>query len=357
MEHPLTTKKFSVLIYWFFPITIGITQAVFNIYYQILPVSFALADGLTFGLILGILGVAIWYVVRYNDPEKNALVQIIASHIAAALVFTSLWILSSGIIAKTLIHDASYDRYLNSLVTERIIGGLLFYALLVSIYYIYVYSQHNLEKQLREEEWQHQIRKSQLGALKSQMNPHFLFNTLNSIASLTLTNPGKAHEMVIALSDFMRYSLRKQQDDMVTLEVELQNIGLYLQIEKIRFGNILGYRFNVEESCNQHLIPNLILQPLFENAIKYGVYETSKPVEIILEARKLPNVMEIKLINDYDPESVPLKGEGVGLTNINDRLQLLYGSSRLLTIERGVNRYSVTMVIPDVAESIHEKKG
>lgn len=357
MEHPVTAKKISILIYWFFPVIIGITQAVFNSYYQILPVTFALADGLTFGLVLGILGVAIWYVVRYNDPEKSAMVQIIASHIAASVVFTSLWILSSGIIAKALIYDPSYNRYLNSIITERIIGGLLFYALLVSIYYIYVYSQHNLEKQLREEVWQQQIRKSQLGALKSQMNPHFLFNTLNSIASLTLTNPGKAHEMVIALSDFMRYSLRKQQDDMVTLEVELQNIGLYLQIEKIRFGNILGYRFNIEESCNQHLIPNLILQPLFENAIKYGVYETSKPVEIILEARKFPNVMEINLINDYDPESVPQKGEGVGLTNINDRLQLLYGSSRLLTIERSVNRYSVTMVIPDVAESIHEKKG
>ena len=151
----------------------------------------------------------------------------------------------------------------------------------------------------------------------------------------------------------MRYSLRKQQDDMVTLEVELRNIGLYLQIEKIRFGNNLLYRFDVEEVCNHHLIPNLILQPLFENAIKYGVYETSKPVEVILEARKFPDAMEIKVINDFDPESVPLKGEGVGLANIKDRLLLLYGSSRLLTIERRETRFSVTMIIPDIAQSIH----
>jgi len=212
--------------------------------------------------------------------------------------------------------------------------------------------QHNREKQLREAEWQHQIRNTQLSALKSQINPHFLFNTLNSIASLTLTNPEKAHGMVIALSDFMRYSLRKQPNDMVTLEVELKNIGLYLQIEKIRFGNNLLYRFDVEEACNHHLIPNLILQPLFENAIKYGVYEASKPVEVILEAKKLPGLMEIKLINDFDPESVPLKGEGVGLANINDRLRILYGSSRLLTVLRGKSQFSVTMVIPDIAESI-----
>ena len=355
MEHPVTANKISGLIYWFFPIAIGITQAVFNSYFQILPVSVAFIDGLTYSLVLGILGVAIWYVVRYNDPEKSAVIQIIASHIAAALVFTSIWMLSSAIIAKTLINDSLYDLYLKNILTERIFGGLLFYALLVSLYYTYVYRQHNLERQLKEAEWQNQIRKTQLSALKSQINPHFLFNTLNSIASLTLTNPEKAHGMVIALSDFMRYSLRKQQDDMVTLEVELRNIGLYLQIEKIRFGDNLLYRFEVEEECNHHLIPNLILQPLFENSIKYGVYETSKPVEVILKANKIPDAMEIKVINDFDPESVPLKGEGVGLTNINDRLLLLYGSSRLLTIEREATRFSVTIVIPDVTDKIPQR--
>ena len=353
MEHPVTATRISGLIYWFFPVAIGITQAVFNSYYQILPVTVAFVDGLTFSLVLGILGVAIWYVVRYNDPEKSAVIQILASHFAAALVFTSLWMLSSGIIVKTLLNDAFYNSYLERQFTGRVFGGLLFYALLVSVYYTYVYSQHNREKQLREAEWRHQIRKTQLSALKSQINPHFLFNTLNSIASLTLTNPEKAHAMVIALSDFMRYSLRKQHNDMVTLEVELRNIGLYLQIEKIRFGNNLLYRFDVEKECNHHLIPNLILQPLFENAIKYGVYETSKPVEIILEARKLPDMLEIRVINDFDPESVPLKGEGVGLANINDRLRLVYGSSRLLTIVRGETQFSVTMVIPDIAEIIH----
>lgn len=353
MEHPVTVNRISVLIYWFFPITIGISQAVFNSYYQILPVSFALVDGLTFGLVIGILGVAVWYVVRYNDPEKSSVIQIIASHFAAALVFTSLWMLASGIIAKSLINNSLYDQYFNSLVAERSIGGLICYALLVSIYYIYVYSQHNREKQLRETEWRDQVRKAELSVLKSQINPHFLFNSLNSVASLTLTNPEKAHEMVIALSDFMRYSLRKTQNDMVTLEVELKNIGLYLQIEKIRFGNNLTYRFEVEEACNNHRVPNLILQPVFENAIKYGVYETSKPVEIILVARKLRDVMEIKVSNDFDPEAVPRKGEGVGLANINDRLRLLYGSSGLLKIEWGEARFSVTMVIPDVVETIN----
>ena len=347
MDHPLTTNRISILIYWIFPFILGITQIVYNSYYHMLSVSVAIFDGLIFGIVLGILGVAVWYVVRYNDPEKSPSGQMIVSHVAAALVFTGLWILTSAILVKSVLNNQEYNIYLYGELTTRILEGLLFYALLVGIYYIYVYTQHNREKEIREAELQKQIREAQLNALKSQINPHFLFNSLNSIASLTLTNAEKAHGMIIALSDFMRFSLRKQPNDMVPLDVELKNIGLYLQIEKIRFGTNLDYRFEIGESCKNHPIPSLILQPIFENAIKYGVYETSKPVEILLEARKIPGFMEISIINDFDSESVPLKGEGIGLANINDRLTLMYGSSRLLKAELGDNQFKVTMAIPD----------
>ncbi len=347
MDHPVTTNRISALIYWVFPLILALIQTGYNSYFHILSLPVAFFDGLIFGIILGILGIAVWYVVRYNDPEKSSSGQMVISHIAASLVFTGLWILSSGILVKTMINNSKYNNYLYGELTNRILAGLLFYALVVSIYYIYVYSQHNREKEVREAELQQQIREAQLNALKSQINPHFLFNSLNSIASLTLTNPEKAHAMVIALSDFMRFSLRKKQDEMVPLEIELKNIALYLQIEKIRFGNNLEYRFDIEESCKNHLIPNLILQPIFENAIKYGLYETSTPVEILLEARKIPGFMEICVTNDFDPKSVPLKGEGIGLVNINDRLTLVYGSSRLLKAELGDNHFKLKMVIPD----------
>ena len=347
MEHPVTANKISVITYWFFPIATGVLQAVFNSYTHILPVTVAFVDGLTFGAVLGILGMALWYVVRYNDPEKIAVIPTIANHIAAAVIFILIWIKSSELIVKTLLNNELYLNYFDHQVSARILGGLFYYAVLVSMYYTAIYSQKNREKQVREAELQHQIRKAQLSALKFQINPHFLFNCLNSIASLTLTNPEKAHQMVISLSEFMRYSLRKQQDEMVTLEVELKNIGLYLQIEKIRFGENLDYRFDIANECNSHLIPNLILQPILENAIKYGVYEASRPVEIILKARKLSDGIEIIVINDLDQDSVPLKGEGVGLANINDRLRLLYGSSTLLHIEHGEKQFKVTLVIPD----------
>ena len=351
MEHPIKVNRISALIYWLFPMSMAIAQAVFNSYYQILPVSVAILDGLTFGVVLGSLGIAVWYVVRYNDPEQSPGIQIFTSHVVAALVFTAIWILISKMIIKILLNNPQYDIYLNDQLPGRIFGGPIIYTLLVCFYYINSYRQHNREKHQKESQLQIQIRKAQLSALKSQINPHFLFNSLNSIASLTLTNPEKAHGMIIALSDFMRYSLRKQQDDMVSLEVELRNIGLYLQIEKIRFGNNLSYRFDVDEVCNQHLIPNLILQPIFENAIKYGIYESSEPVEIVLEAQKMPGQMEIRVINDYDPSASPKQGEGVGLTNTKDRLSLLYGSSTLLQTEQNKDQFQVRMIIPDQLET------
>lgn len=347
MDHPLTSNRIAGLIYGILAVTIGIAQAAYTLVYYALPAGVAIADGLIFGVVLGILGTAIWYVVRYNDPEKSTAIQILLSHVAGSIVFNGMWILISGILVKLFINLTLYDNYLFGQVSGRISGGFLFYVLLVFLYYIYVYIQHNREKQSREEEWQNQIREARLNALKFQINPHFLFNSLNSVASLTLTNPEKAHGMVIALSEFMRYSLRKQQDDMVPLELELNNIGLYLQIEKIRFGDNLSYRFEMDELCRSCLIPNLILQPLFENAIKYGVYEASKPVEILLEAKKHPGILEITVVNDIDPESVPVKGEGVGLTNISDRLRLLYGSAKLLTAELSENQFKVTILIPD----------
>jgi two-component system, LytTR family, sensor kinase len=212
---------------------------------------------------------------------------------------------------------------------------------------LYIYSYNNKQKRLRETELLDQLRNAQLNALKSQINPHFLFNSLNSISSLAIANPGKAQQMIIALSDFMRYSLKKNIDEMVSLETELQNISLYLQIEKIRFGDKLTYSFDVDEDCKKHLIPNLILQPVYENAIKYGVYETSDSVEIRLKAVRSASGMNILVVNGFDPDSVPARGNGVGLKNISERLRIIYGSSQLLDVTKERNLFKVSMEIPD----------
>ena len=347
MDHPVKNNWLSGLIYWAIPLLLGMAQAIFNIYTGILPAFAAFADGLTFGILLGLFGLAIWFVVRYNNLEENSVINILTSHLVTAIVYCTLCIFISQLFVKSLLQNPVYDTYVDSSLARRVFEGLLFYILLASIYYLHIYAQINKQKQLREKELNDQLRNAQLNALKSQINPHFLFNSLNSIASLTITNPEKAHRMIIALSDFMRYSLQNNVDEMVTLETELQNISLYLQIEKIRFGDKLAYGFDVNESCKHNRIPNLILQPIFENAIKYGVYETSDSVEINLTATKSENGLNLLIVNDFDPAAVTSRGNGVGLKNIRERLRIIYGSSQLLTTKRNENEFRVLMEIPD----------
>ena len=347
MENPFLVRKTTVGIYWSVLFIVSAIQAVFNTISGILPVGISVADGLVFGFLIGAFGLAIWFVTRYNNLENSSVMQICTSHLVAAVVFAISWVLSASLVTRLLVASESYSLYLKSVFTIRLVFGLIFYVVLTSIYYLFILYWNNKLKVTREIELQKQVREAQLKALKSQINPHFLFNSLNSIASLTQVDPLRAHQMVVDLSGFMRASLRNHENEMVTLSDELGTITLYLQIEKNRFGEMLDYRFEVPESCLGWRLPNLLLQPLFENAIKYGVYESLIPVVIELKAACGNEGLELTLSNDFDPEAIPQRGEGVGLQNVQDRLRIVYGSNQLMHIEKNKNRFTVRLLIPN----------
>ncbi|MEK7719064.1 MAG: histidine kinase [Bacteroidota bacterium] len=346
MEKAGIVNKYSLVFYWIVPVTLGIIQASFNYYFEILPVGISLVDGTVFGFLLGAFGMAIWFVVRYNSPDDKPFAQLISTHLAASIILSLAWAYSSAFITRSLIAFPEYLTYQENNLPNRIFIGFIFYTLMATVFYLYIFYRKNKEKIDREVELKQEVREAVLRALKSQINPHFLFNSLNSIASLTLTNPEKAHEMVIALSDFMRYSLRKQHNEMVALEEEINHIRLYLQIEKIRFGDKMTYSFQVEPDCLDCQIPTLLLQPLFENAVKYGVYEASEQVDISLVARKEGDHTVLVLTNNFDKEAAPVKGEGIGLKNVQERLRLVYNSNNLMEIKEEEGRFVITIYLP-----------
>jgi two-component system LytT family sensor kinase len=121
---------------------------------------------------------------------------------------------------------------------------------------------------------------------------------------------------------------------------------LYLQIEKIRFGDKMSYSFDVEPNCLSCQIPTLLLQPLFENAVKYGVYEASEKVEILLKVVKARDHAELTLSNSFDKEAAPVKGEGIGLKNVQERLRLVYNSNHLMKVKEEDGRFVVKIILP-----------
>ncbi|OPZ96901.1 MAG: Sensor histidine kinase YpdA [Bacteroidetes bacterium ADurb.Bin408] len=190
------------------------------------------------------------------------------------------------------------------------------------------------------------LRTAELNFLKSQINPHFLFNSLNSISALTLSEPEKAREMIIKLSDFLRHVVSQPENKPVPLSYEIENIKRYLEIEKVRFGSKLEFVFDILADCADRLISVLLLQTLYENAVKHGVYESVEPITINTTVTLVNDFVEFKISNNFEPFVAGKKGAGIGISNIRERLRLLFNNTDLLAISKKDNIFEVLLKIP-----------
>jgi LytS/YehU family sensor histidine kinase len=206
----------------------------------------------------------------------------------------------------------------------------------------------------RKQDMERLAREAELNKLRQQLQPHFLFNSLNSISALTGSQPEKARHMIQQLSDFLRGTLKKEQQQWTTFEEELQYLQLYLDIEKVRFGYRLQTNIETEESTLQMRLPSMLLQPLVENAIKFGLYDTIGEVTIFISAKKINELLEVSVQNPFDEStSAPVKGTGFGLSSIRRRLFLLFGRNDLLQIKQAQQQFITIISIPQQHESNH----
>lgn len=295
-------------------------------------------------IIYALIGSSIWYVIKFSTLENNSINKILLAHTIAASIIVFIW-MYLGVVAIKLLHPDP-EAWMEGRLINRVFAGYMLYIIYVVFFYAVNYYQGFKEKLRNEGKLISLVKEAELHALKSQINPHFLFNSLNSISSLTMTDPGRAQEMVINLSQLMRYSLKHDQKEKVTFKQELENNKLYLQIEKVRFGTKLNPIFEIHENCLKAEIPNMILQPLYENAIKYGVYEATEPVEILTHCECNDDFLKITIKNTFDRSVLTKKGEGIGLRNIRDRLQIIYGNPHLLKVEDNKNEFTVSLTIP-----------
>ncbi|WP_296701749.1 histidine kinase [Algoriphagus sp.] len=204
------------------------------------------------------------------------------------------------------------------------------------------------ETQKREASINELSREVELNSIRQQLQPHFLFNSLNSISALVVSQPQKAREMVLQLSDFLRGTIRKDHKVWVSLTEELSYLKMYLDIERVRFGHRLHVQINSEELSKDMKLPQLLIQPLLENAIKHGLYGLTGDVDILVSTFKDQNYLTIQIENPFDPESSPSKGVGFGLSSVNRRLELLFGRSDLLNTNSKEGRFTVTLKIPQL---------
>lgn len=254
-----------------------------------------------------------------------------------------LWQTDISINKYLLGHKASVE--LPGLHYVKLITAIL-YSLLVAVQCILLKKNSIISDQLkRQSEISLLHREAALYKLRQQLQPHFLYNSLNSINALIGIQPEKAQEMVVKLSDFLRMAVKRDNEEKVSLEQELEYIQAYLSIEAIRFGDRLNVQISREPDLGGTM-PPFLLQPLLENAVKYGIYGTTGAITISLVIARNEELMIITIINPFDASQNVRSGTGFGLDGVRQRLQLLFGRSDLLDTVRSEGNFITTLKIP-----------
>ncbi len=240
------------------------------------------------------------------------------------------------------------NRYLVPFILIKLV--FIFLQLFTSHYqFWYTKNQYNLERSMqRTLEIERALQRAELNRIEQTIQPHFLFNSLNSISALMVINPDEAREMLHLLSDYLRNMVRKEKAHSSSLIQEIQHLQLYLQIEKIRFKERLDIRFEIEPAAEDYPIPVFILQPLIENAVKYGLYGTERHVLIHFSATlSEQGELHIRISNPYDPETEKAyQGEGFGLNSVRSKMNLLFSRNDLIAISRKNALFTVHIKIP-----------
>jgi two-component system LytT family sensor kinase len=349
MSHPITGKRRSIIIYAIVWFMIAILHGSIYWYFKRFSLSVIIADALISNLFFGIFGLLAWYPTRYIPFQRHNPVYSILAHVAAGLLVLVTWMLVSvGFLYALFNEDTVYIEFLNGSLAWRGMLGAMVYLVLVLIYYLASSAQKLQERTRQEERLKNLVRESELNMLKSQINPHFLFNSLNSISSLTMSSPEEARDMIIRLSDFLRYSLKHRENKYVPLMEEIGRMRDYLAIEKIRFGEKLKYEININSACEEFPVPTMIFQPLFENAIRHSVYESTEPVTIRFDCTQELDMMKTVISNDYDPEVPTRKGTGVGLQNVRQRIELAYEGQGSVHWKGSDGKFEVTILFPRI---------
>lgn len=195
-----------------------------------------------------------------------------------------------------------------------------------------------------------QLAQARLRALKMQIHPHFLFNTLHSISSLVLEDPPKANSMIARLGDFLRLTLEESDQQLVTLKKETEFLRCYLEIEQVRFGDRLTVELDLEPATLSAQVPHLILQPVVENAVQHAIAPRASPGYIKIEARRSNSYLRIE-VRDSGPGITEAEGgldrQGVGLRNVRARLEQLYGRDHRFEITNSLEGgLTVIMQLP-----------
>jgi sensor histidine kinase YesM len=302
-------------------------------------------------LIYAFMCLSAWYVCRAFPLHDQSPTRLIGTLITASMLSSALWFVTGQ--AWTLMIEPwtglpeMSERYRAQFIPV-FLNGVLLYLLAEAAHYLLIALDQSRQTEKRALEMQVLAREAELRALRAQIDPHFLFNSLNSISALTASDPSGARRMCVLLADFLRTSLVLGAKPHIPVVEEMKLVDRFLDIEKVRYGARLSVAREMDPGCGECLVPPLLIQPLVENAVRHGVAPMVDGGTVRIEVQRLGSTLQIVLENPVDELRAANNGAGVGLQNVRARLTNMFSSDARVDVSQEGGLFRVRLRFPCV---------
>jgi LytS/YehU family sensor histidine kinase len=297
------------------------------------------------------LGVLVWLACVLDarlDLWKQSRARMLFAHAVAGLLALAVWMAAMVVVARLAIGPDYWDAVFDGWWTFQMMSNAMVYVAGVGIGLMVRSSDREREREQRRAQLEVLAREAELTAIKAQLEPHFLFNSLNSILALIEHDPAEAKRMVTRLSSLLHSVFDRFDQPLVSLDRELETITEYLDIERIRFGDRMTFSIEVDRCARQTPIPPLLLQPIVENAVKHGIEPCSQPGAVCITGRVAGGRLRLSVANTGQGRGgTETSRQGRGLALTGRRLQSVYGDKgATLRSERRDDGFVVTLDLP-----------
>jgi sensor histidine kinase YesM len=347
--HPIVARRERLLLYLALWIVFGLLLATVIMVGGNTTFLASAEYTLPLALLLGLLSLPYWYLVRVLPADTTPLARLAGTWLGVGFVSLAIWI-AAGIGWRSLLarlasgHWVDWDTAPTSILLLFSGASGLLVALLG--HYMLAAFDRSTQAERRALELRVLAREAELRSLRSQLDPHFLFNSLNSVAALIGSDAQAARRMCYLMAGFFRKSLGLGGKQSIALSEEISLAETFLAIEEVRFGERLRKKFDVAPDALLLAVPPLVLQPLVENAVHHGVAHMLEGGEVIVRARQRDGLLELAVENPCDPDRPPSRGAGVGLANVRSRVDALFGHRASVDVISLPDSFRVSIVLP-----------
>ena len=347
--HPILARPGRVVAYMAIWLPLGVLLAALLVFQGVFSWTAAFLVAVPLTNAYGFLCLSAWYVTGGSPVDRASALRVAVSAVASASLSSAVWLL----VARTWLGlIGSFARWADVPASFRLAAptlfgfGFLLYLLAMAASYLVAAFNASRDAERRGLELQVLAREAELRALRAQIDPHFLFNSLQSISALTTVEPAAARRMCLLLADFLRETLALGARRRIPLPSELALARTFLSVEQVRFGDRLKLEIDAPGGLDDVLVPPLVLQPLVENAVGHGVAHVIEGGVVRIRVERRVATLVVTVDNPCDPERPSGRGTGLGLRNVRERLESLYGDDALLQTEEKDGRFVARVTMP-----------